>query len=298
MQKHALRKQYATVFDPLPFPRDGALYGDRKVCHLPPSEDFPYLHYHDCYEIGLCEGGDGLFLAEGRYNSVSEGDCLFLPPEHRHYSRSLSKDAPCRCWFVYVRPEAVRSLLSQVPGTEIPTVIRQAEHPQATALLGELVRRARSSDPHREAGVFLRLALFLTEAAQWFSKASKLSPESQCKVPTDEIAASIAEYLSLHYGENTSSEDLAELCHLSASQLRRRFTAVYGVPPIAYRNSIRCRIASELLLRTDRTVAQIAEQVGYPSPSDFSRAFKGSLGSSPSEYRKASLEAGQISKIP
>ena len=45
-------------------------------------------------------------------------------------------------------------------------------------------------------------------------------------------------------------------------------------------------------------LSRVNSEAGYPSPSDFSRAFKGSLGSSPSEYRKAFLEAGQISKIP
>ena len=295
MQKHASLPQYHTVFDPLPFPQNSLLHYDRHACPLPHAEDFPYLHYHTCYEIGFCESGDGLFLSEGHYFSVSPGDCLFLAPGHRHYSRSLTKSNTCRCWFVYLKQEAVLPLLPKAPHADIPTVIRPTEHPQAAALLRELVLRAQDQDPLRERALSLGLALFLTEANRWFSQAH--TPPSPAAHAPDDVITKMAEYLSLHYRDNTSSAELAKLCHLSTSQLRRRFTALYGMPPIAYRNAIRTHLASELLLRTNRSIADIAEQLGYPSPSDFYRMFRKDYGTSPSDYRKQQLCPKEIPKI-
>ena len=74
--------------------------------------------------------------------------------------------------------------------------------------------------------------------------------------------------------------------HLSESQLRRRFVAAYGIPPIAYRNRLRCKIAMELLCRSELGVAQIAQQVGFEDPTDFYRRFRAETGLSPSDFRK------------
>jgi AraC-like DNA-binding protein len=92
--------------------------------------------------------------------------------------------------------------------------------------------------------------------------------------------------MALHYREQISNRALAELSHLSESQLRRRFTIAYGQPPHAYLNLLRCRIGAEMLAYTTRTIENIAESVGYGCASDFYRHFKNLLGVSPSEWRK------------
>jgi AraC-like DNA-binding protein len=60
------------------------------------------------------------------------------------------------------------------------------------------------------------------------------------------------------------------------------------MPPIAYRNRVRCRIAAELLTKSTLSIAEIADRVGFGSTSDFYRAFRTFYAVSPSEYRKES----------
>jgi hypothetical protein len=104
------------------------------------------LHYHERYEIGLCEQGEGLVLCEGKYASLTAGDAMLVPPRAHHYSRSLHRDAPCLCRFVYVRKETLHALLGDGEAAErmektawaIPTVLRPAEHPAAAAAIAHL----------------------------------------------------------------------------------------------------------------------------------------------------------------
>ena len=291
MEKHASFKQYTTRFDPLPMERGTALFDDRGICILPRVEDFPYLHYHEYYEVGLCVSGTGLFLCEGRLDSVSEGDCILIRPGQRHFSRSLSADFPCGCRFLYLLPDAVHALLGESCRmglatllSRIPPVIHHLEYPDTTVLLRELVRRSERLDASVEASVLLRFALFLTEAEHIFSAhPDRLSPTS---APEDELIAQAAEYLSLHYDEALTARELAARVHLSESQLRRRFVASYGIPPISYRNALRCRIGAELLRHTRLSVGEIGERIGFTDPSDFYRAFCARYGRSPIEYRK------------
>ena len=76
------------------------------------------------------------------------------------------------------------------------------------------------------------------------------------------------------------------MCHLSESQLTRRFIKLFGLSPIAYKNKIRCLVGSELLYHTDLSLEEISLRLGFTSYTDFYRLFKKNFSLSPSEYRK------------
>ncbi|MEK7739050.1 MAG: helix-turn-helix transcriptional regulator, partial [Pseudomonadota bacterium] len=57
--------------------------------------------------------------------------------------------------------------------------------------------------------------------------------------------------------------------------------------PIQYLKSLRMRLASELLLTTQKSIFHIAELVGYSSQAAFSRVFSQTFNYSPSEFRES-----------
>lgn len=279
MQKHA----YSTLFEPLPSSLGAVLYYDQRSVTLPYAEDFPKLHYHDRYEVGICEEGEGLLLSGGEVASLSAGDLMFAPPGCRHYSRSLHRESLCRCRFLYLQPEAVQAFLrpgEQQAAWRIPPVLRVGEHPRAARLVQEITEVCFREMRHKERLSALLLATLLLEAESLF--AAVPLPAMGEPAPA---AAKIAEYLSLHYNEPHTVRELARSVHLSESQLRRQFLAAYGSTPAAWRNELRVRIGAELLRRTALSVAEIADQLGYAAPGDFYRSFRKIFGKSPMQYR-------------
>ena len=79
---------------------------------------------------------------------------------------------------------------------------------------------------------------------------------------------------------------LARHAGLSRSVFYSRFTDVMGEPPATYLTRWRMHIARRALRRGD-SVAEIAEQTGYGSEAAFSRAFKRTVGDTPSAWRSA-----------
>jgi AraC-like DNA-binding protein len=96
---------------------------------------------------------------------------------------------------------------------------------------------------------------------------------------TSYVEANLAE-------QNLTVESLSEAFGLSRVQLFRKTKALLGESPNDFIQQVRLKKASQLLLESDLTVAEVAYQSGYSSPGYFSTAFKGRYGCSPSEWRE------------
>jgi AraC-like DNA-binding protein len=82
-----------------------------------------------------------------------------------------------------------------------------------------------------------------------------------------------------------SAGSLAKEVSMSRSAFVDRFTTLIGMPPIRYLTVWRLQAAKRSLRETRKTIAQLAEEVGYGSDEAFSRAFRREFGSSPSRWR-------------
>ena len=97
-----------------------------------------------------------------------------------------------------------------------------------------------------------------------------------------------------HYTEPLSVEALAKLANMSPSALHAQFKVVAGVSPIQYQKHLRLQHARRLLLSQATSAEAIAYEVGYQSPSQFSREYARLFGDPPrrdaERLRAATLE--------
>jgi AraC-like DNA-binding protein len=96
----------------------------------------------------------------------------------------------------------------------------------------------------------------------------------------------VRELLHERAGEVRSAGDVARRLHVSVRTLHRQVREE-GSSLQALKDEARRERALELLLRTDRSVKQVAAEVGFRNEKSFSRAFRGWTGRSPSEHRRA-----------
>lgn len=82
------------------------------------------------------------------------------------------------------------------------------------------------------------------------------------------------------------AEALAALLHVSPRTLHRQLKEE-GATLQALKDEVRQSRATELLLRTQRPVKQVAEAAGFQNEKSFIRAFKGWTGQSPAEFRRS-----------
>jgi AraC-like DNA-binding protein len=85
---------------------------------------------------------------------------------------------------------------------------------------------------------------------------------------------------------------VAKAVGVSRSVLAERFRHLLGEPPMAYLTNWRLQLGARALMSTNRSVAEIASEVGYETEASFNRAFKRRFHLPPARYRK-SRQAGQ-----
>jgi AraC family transcriptional regulator len=98
--------------------------------------------------------------------------------------------------------------------------------------------------------------------------------------------ATIEAFVGAHLAEDISLTQLAALCGLSRFHFSRAFKKTAGISPYAYVTERRIDRAKDLLLQRDLAIEWIAAAVGFPSSSQFRRAFRTRVGCSAQEYRK------------
>lgn len=81
-------------------------------------------------------------------------------------------------------------------------------------------------------------------------------------------------------------ESLSRRAAMGRSAFAERFRTVVGATPLQYLTLWRMQHAKQLLRRSELSLEQIADLVGYDSGPSFSRAFKKSVGTSPGAFRR------------
>ena len=87
-------------------------------------------------------------------------------------------------------------------------------------------------------------------------------------------------------GRKWTVKEMASLVGLSESRFYSLYKSLYGTSPIDDLIRARCEVAVNALAYGNKTVAEIAESLGYDNLPHFMRQFRRFTGVSPARYRK------------
>ena len=92
------------------------------------------------------------------------------------------------------------------------------------------------------------------------------------------------EYIEQHMSDsNLSVEAIGAELGLSRVQLYRKVKALTGQSPVELLRTVRLHKARRLLQDSVKSISEVAYEVGFTSPSYFTKCFRDEFGASPSE---------------
>lgn len=94
------------------------------------------------------------------------------------------------------------------------------------------------------------------------------------------------EFIDANFTEMITIEQLSQIANMSTSGFSHSFKKFLGIAPLQYLTRLRIGLAQKILISTDKSIADVATEVGYDNISHFNNQFKKFVGASPQNYRK------------
>ena len=106
---------------------------------------------------------------------------------------------------------------------------------------------------------------------------SKVQDENLRKDDAERIMAA-KDYLDKNYDKKIRIIDLARTIGTNQQTLKKEFKELFGMTIWGYYNDLRMEKAKDLLIHQEKSIAEVADNIGYKNPQHFTVAFKKKYG--------------------
>ena len=261
------------------------------------GKEFRLKHYHEYVELlyGLSEC-DIKIWAEGKVFEVKEGDLCIINSGTAH---AVISDIPESTYLVikfvpqilYAAEQSVFEFKYLIPflldNGKYRKVFLESElkNTDIPAIMNEIISEWQEKSYGYEIALracVIRTALWLTR--KWASEGNELSGLHENSEGMRYIKRAM-EYAEKEF-ETANSKDAAKLCNLSYSYFSRLFKKVMGKSFTEYVMSVKINESKKLLAKGEKSVTDIAMELGFSSVSYFAKQFKKETGLTPYKFVK------------
>lgn len=258
--------------------RSGAVQVVDYRCSAGPADE-PFAELHGGFSVSYVRRGSFGYRVRGRAFELVAGSLLVGHPGDEYVCSHDHHHAGDECLSFHFSPERALELGAAAE------VWRSGAVPPLPELmvigeLGQAAAEGRSAVGLDEAG--MALAGRLGEVVSGLGHGR---PEGAARDRRRAVEAAL--WLDENSREAIDLEAAARQVGLGPFHFLRLFTRVLGVTPHQYLVRCRLRRAARLLADEDRSITDIALEVGFGDLSNFVRTFRRAAGASPRAFRRA-----------
>lgn len=298
-----------------PVDGDTTLYYRRKggimVEHMvrPSNFNMRYNHFHQEYEVYLLLRGHRQIFFDNRAYLAEPGSLILVDSGQIHMSHSV-QDAPSADYerlILYIDRSKVEQYDRIFPELKMADFIHrhygiykltEKRLESMLQMYREIMQEMDTQLPRSQTAVDLKIISTFIEFWRENTPVSFLQDKSSSRSTGKYTAVyAVSDYVSTHFCENITLDDLANRFYISKYYLSRSFREVTGVGISEYVNILRVQRAQSLLLDAGMTVSRVSAAVGFESISYFEKIFKRHLAVTPAQFRKQQMEASDPGRI-
>jgi AraC-like DNA-binding protein len=247
-------------------------------CDAAPG-DAPFTERHRCHSISYVRKGSFGCHSRGRFSELVAGSVLVGHPGDEYV---CSHDHICgdECLSFFLGPDLVEAIGDRADIWQIGSTPPLPE----LVVFGELAQAA--AEGRSDIGLDEIGQLF---AGRFVDVISGRTPKPFSSSARDRRrAVEVALWIDAHSHREIDLEQAARQADISLFHFLRLFAGVLGVTPHQYLVRSRLRHAARLLVDQDRSITDVAYDVGFGDLSNFVRTFHRAAGVSPLKFRRAS----------
>lgn len=267
------------------------------ACEIVRGPDFGCVWHHhpECEIILVRRGGTERFVGD-KLAPLTAGELIFLGPDVPHDFRNHSVPGRRRVRVEAIVVQFVPLLLGEgwLERAAMQPVRRLFERARRGLLIMGRTRVAaealmlRLARAHGLRRVILLLELLeLLAASRQTREISSDGFYAEPKARSSDRVGLACAHIERCFAGSIYVADLAKMSGLSGRAFGRLFKKATGRTVPQYVNELRIARACRLLAETDKTVSEIADACGYPTPAHFQRQFQRHQRRPPLAYRTA-----------
>ncbi|MEO1513371.1 MAG: AraC family transcriptional regulator [Bacteroidota bacterium] len=265
--------------------RDGNTCILQKELHRPILNRQGYISNH-VISI-LLSGEQHIQTYEGNNIRVLPNEILFIPRGMYFISDLVPAGGTFRSLLFYFDDAIIQEFLSTVRVTEFrqeaaPEYLKLGAVPTVNLFVDALMGIYQQQQLKNKRFLHLKILELLYLLNSLVSEQQMANFLFRLSLPQKR---NIKSFMESNYDKPLKIEDYAYLTGRSLSSFRRDFKFHYNTTPQKWIKDRRLDKASQLLDSQDRSVTEVAFEVGYENISYFIREFKKRLGQSPKQYQ-------------
>lgn len=240
--------------------------------------------------------GIGMYILDSDLRALNEGDIIIMPPKvaYSFCASELGDEYNISVDAVVLRFDDawLTTLLSVFKSlNRVILRIREIEDPYAVVgpkwmKMSTALDRLSSGSPSKEPALMIELLEMLSDEKD-LVRILKATPCDQLTL--SQKLEKIDRYIESNVYGKVSLDSVSAYLGMNRTYFCIFFKKHYGKGFADYLNDMRVRKATKLLTDRDMHISDIARECGFKTAPYFTRAFRRSLGMSPAEYRKKSL---------
>jgi AraC-like DNA-binding protein len=243
--------------------------------------DKPFLESHRCYSLAYVRKGSFGLKASGRVHDLVPGALLVGYPGDEYMCTHDDHDCGDECLSFQLSPEFVGELGSDGTAWQVGSVPPLAE----LMVLGELAQAA--AEGRSDVGLD-EVGWVLVARFQEMLSGKRVKTKSSGAADRRR-AVEAALWIDEHSHEDVDLDRVSGEIGLSPFHFLRIFSKAIGVTPHQYLLRSRLRRAARLLAEKERSVTDIALDVGFADLSNFVRTFRRAAGMPPGRFGSARI---------
>ncbi|MDY6313838.1 MAG: AraC family transcriptional regulator [Clostridia bacterium] len=240
-------------------------------------------HSHDYLEmIFIVDGKGTITFGEAEEHDVSRGDIVIYNAGVKHHEKSCEDD-PMEAKFIAFDHLKITDLPQN---WLLPPSYSQIYH---TGEMYDIFDRYLNSilqELNNKERLYVEICQNMARTLiMYLFRLINKTEKSACLFENGKMLESVSVYISEHYSENLTLDEISKNCRISKYYLSHIFSKSYGKSLGKYILEYRLDKARDLLSATKLSVSEIAKNVGYSDGSYFCRLFKKEIGLTPLAYR-------------
>ena len=263
------------------------------------EEESSKWHFHNLLEIAVCRRGKGKIIAGKQKFQYREGTVMVIPASCEH--AIISKEGENSFWeYIYINPQKYAKYMEvfrrdqrieRLEFSEFPIIRTKDDVEFLFSAVNLLMDQLRIKEYGYRQSVSALTYVILIEILKMYYEYNDNQMEKT--VTPQRISRHLVraiDYIEGHYREKLSTSDIAKESYISPTFLRTLFQEYFHMSPMHYVNYVRIQKACKLIRRTDDTLSEIAQKVGYDNLSTFINNFKVHTGQTPRSWKEKNRE--------